>query len=286
MADPMSTRRGWKVRLTAIEEYHLRNMLERNVNAPGTKIIGIIPRLDHVTLSNQHALVKAVENNNLSAAAEILDSGVDPNLTTQLGRSLLSESVSFSADLSKLLLSHGALPNGIPGEKFTPLYYAILTGDAGRVTALFNAGADLGICDTGMNANALHVACRLIEPHCTSQIFDYLLEHSSCNLINQFDKLGRTPLMESVRSGNQRAVNSLVPLVGDINACQPNGSLENALHMLALHPNLSIGASLIKSGANRSAKNVYGARPIDLYLSEFPEASRYDEIGLMLMPRE
>jgi hypothetical protein len=101
----------------------------------------------------QGRLLQAIAARDSAVAEAALQSGADPNLAGDFGRTPLHDAARQSADIVKLLIAHGARLDPIDGDGRTPLHLAYV--DAARI--LLEHDASFLILDKDGNT-ALHTA--------------------------------------------------------------------------------------------------------------------------------
>jgi ankyrin repeat protein len=227
---------------------------------------------------NQQRLADAVLFRDVEAVVRLLSSNVSANFQTDDGRAPLCDAAANDPALTSILLNHGADPDYVDGTSFTPLYYAIILNNLSCVQILLAAGADMHLCDVAVRGNALHVAAA----HASQEVFDFVLKSDESGCINEYDSIYNTPLMVAVRHKNRHAIVQLASHCRDVNAADPEGPQETALHIAAIDANYAVVRDLVQAGANRYAINRIGQRPIDIYLAVTPSASLVDPIAGLL----
>lgn len=110
-------------------------------------------------------LPEAVAAGDFRRVATLLKRGADvdtvrgpiegrPDIAASMSHSMLSLAIRLRhPDVARLLLRHGADPNGdVPGNKYQPLFWAAYTFDEGLFDALIEAGADIDFKLNGKTA--------------------------------------------------------------------------------------------------------------------------------------
>jgi ankyrin repeat protein len=220
-------------------------------------------------------LADAVSNNTLQVAQEILQFGIDPNFLS-CGSSLLSLGVMSSPECVELLLKNGADPNLRDSSEATPLYYAIITQSATTVKMLINAGANGVNIDGLRDRTAIHCAVEGGSCDIVSIVAEAMPED-----IESFDSCGFSPLMSAVREGDIDIVRKLLDLGAMVNGSEQATYDETPLHVAARFPDKEITRLLVNKGANLSARDYLGRRPIDLYTQRYSDCDDLEMLQLM-----
>lgn len=232
-----------------------------------------------MTSTRQQDLIIAIENSDHDTISNILNSGVSPNFYSDDGETPLALSlICNDMESAQLLLMHNADINCADSSGFAPLYWAIMSERPDILSRFIEFNPDLSVAWITANENALHVAARSSP----NKIFDIILANSEDGIVDHFNSVYATPLMEAVRNKKEHAVISISERTRNIDLTHPDGPLETALHIAASHPHEGIVRCLVSHNANKIARNRFGQRPIDIYLSENPEASADDSIANML----
>jgi ankyrin repeat protein len=110
-------------------------------------------------IHQQSSLFAAIDTDNLDIARYLLEKGADPNHQDHHKLVPLHAVASEQASLEmmSLLLSHGALPDGVGGQR-SPLHEAVESGRAELVEKLLVAGADVNRRQDYLQATSLHLA--------------------------------------------------------------------------------------------------------------------------------
>lgn len=137
-------------------------------------------KIDPKGKSGQRALWEAVLGKNPTLVKFFIEQGVDVNLTTPRGNSLLQEAadggnriMTGSADVVRLLLDAGAKPNDSHGDRGTPLIAAAEKRNSGIVRLLLQRGADVNaLSGSGRSALIGAVAGPFIDPSIVKMLLE------------------------------------------------------------------------------------------------------------------
>ena len=183
---------------------------------------------------NVSPLHLAALENNTTAAAGILQKGIDPNIRDVDGFTPLHWSAVYgSAETTALLLASGASPNAVSLSSLTPLHLANTTAIA---EMLLNAGADITVRDR-FGASPLHWAAntdmaRILlskgaDPDVTCIRFHPAVKTENATLL--------TPLALAIAKNNPNLVCLLICVSSPANRanCIPNEKAKaSVMHMV------------------------------------------------------
>ena len=174
-------------------------------------------------------LTRHIANNNLSAAASLLDEGCDINFRDDNYNTPLINAINAgNFDMVKLLLEKGASPNLSGAYDQRPLTLAIQKHDLKMVELLVKNGADINYSD---HYNELPLVISTDDFY--HDIFHYLISKSA--EVNICSSCNRTPLIAACGSihNNEIYIKTLLAKGADINA--RNFSGDTALDILSLN---------------------------------------------------
>lgn len=163
---------------------------------------------------NRTPLVIAVENNDLEAAALLLDydrSGID--LSADHGTALMIAAGSGFLDMAQLLVDRGAASDAGDADGTTPVMAAVFQKQYAMLEWLLVHGADAA-AKRSNEENALHFAAMNNDVKAIS----LLLAHGGAAGINQRSLTAKhTPLMKAVQAGSHEAAAALLEAGADPN---------------------------------------------------------------------
>ncbi len=144
------------------------------------------------------SVVRAAQENNLTALQQALKAGVDANIADNRGRTpLIMASYGGYEEMVQVLLDAGARPGMVsPATGFCPLHMASMKGHVRVVQRLVAAGADVNVGDKNQ-VTALHYAASLGYEGVVEA-----LVAGGANL-NAVDVGGNTPLILAAQKGNK-----------------------------------------------------------------------------------
>ena len=188
----------------------------------------------------------------------------------------------FNHDLEQQLRLSTAAINDCDAQGRTALCWATIRDDQASVQALLTYGADPNISDDS-GSTCLHFArspgvCRALldkhaNVHARNRIYSRTPLHSFCKrdgtveMINELveaglevdarDADGETPLLNAIFRGFTAAVQRLIDLGADVNACNIS-SRESSIHFAVEFDRHEILPILLKKGVDYSARNIRG----------------------------
>ncbi|KAI9328895.1 ankyrin repeat-containing domain protein [Zopfochytrium polystomum] len=198
----------------------------------------------------------------------LLERGAKPDIVTNDPETphtpLMAAVREKNAEVVRLLLQHGADPNGItpPGANrdsfFIPLLLASgAAADTDVVTALLDAGADVYAADPD-GLSPLHVAAATTNPtfpdgRACADVLRLLLARGADPNKTRNGKVG-TPLMMACITGDEATVETLLDAGADVNAAPPPNR-ESALLVACMAGKPDITRLLLARGANPRAES-------------------------------
>ncbi len=157
------------------------------------------------------ALIEAVQSDDLSAVAALLQKRVDVNAREEDGGTALAwAAVRSNFEIAALLLKSGANPNLTNEQGIGPLYLAIANGSTPMVQLLLSKGADPNVPRENGETPLMN-ATRMGE----TDVVKLLLERGA-DVNAREKKFGQTALMWA--AGNPAAVRLLLQRAADIKA--------------------------------------------------------------------
>lgn len=143
-----------------------------------------------------------IQNDKATAVTQYLAQGVDPNSKSREQLPAVMWAIqNESWNVYDLLVAHRAFdPNSVNDHNETPLMYLAIVGDAKRVEALINKGAQVN----RLGWTPLHYAASKQQ----IEVAQLLLRKGA--LANAPAPDGTTPLMMAARSGSSKMVNLLL----------------------------------------------------------------------------
>lgn len=169
------------------------------------------------TLSDDNALARAIEADDLAAARALLVAGADPNQPLSYDARPLAWAVERQdGAMVELLLAHGAKANRADAEGLTPLALACERGDGAIVGQLLDARADvrkagpegttpLAVCARFSNADTVARMLAMGAPP------------------DSTDARGQTPLMWAASTGKAGTIKLLLAAGADVNRVSKGG---------------------------------------------------------------
>lgn len=163
-----------------------------------------------------------------------------------------------------------ANPNMQPGDKGSPLFLAIKSGNMSIVQLLIEAGVIIETCWSEQGYNALF--CAVLKGNI--EIVKILLEaHMDVNIRNAN---GETVLHIAARKGYNTIVQLLLNASADITI--KNNEHETALHYAVIANNSDIVKCLLQAGIDPNSANIRGMSPLHLVVN----SNYYPLIQLLL----
>jgi ankyrin repeat protein len=208
-------------------------------------------------LAQDTPLLKAVHQDDLIAAGELLRSGADVKAVNRYGVTPLSQACeNGGAAMIELLLKAGADVNAaLPGGE-TPLMTAARTGRLDVVKVLLAHGAEVNAKESKRGQSAIHWAAA----EGNADVVEALIA-AGADFKARLDS-GFTPLMFAAREGKKDAVRVLLKAGADVNeTVQPKrmggGKAPRAgstpLHLAAGNAHYELAAFLVENGADPNA---------------------------------
>jgi ankyrin repeat protein len=188
------------------------------------------------------ALLEACRQGRVDEAIDLINQGLDVNISDKSGNTPLTHSCRFqSLELVTLLLSRGANVNPpINCLIYSPLMSAILTGDIELATLLLDHGA---------NVNVLVAACDFLD----LDIIELLLDRGAN--INEVNEYGESPLhILSEHNDSIDIVRTLINRGADINIIDENG--DKALDRAREHNNYSVIEALVHAHGHQNPEGL------------------------------
>lgn len=209
------------------------------------------PLMAAVTLARKQDIVRL-----------LLEKGADVQRKTKQGSTALTLSIQQgSAEITELLLAHGADPNVIaitsgagPQQlKFGPIHSAAAQGDVASIKTLLKHGADANLLDR-LQRTALHWA---VEGGHADAVHELI--RAGANVDVQ-DSTGDTALMRALAKGRTDLASQLIEKGADVNLA----NLSNDFPLLLCIKNRynALIDPLLSKGADLSQKGPYGYTPL------------------------
>ncbi|WP_433831200.1 ankyrin repeat domain-containing protein [Flavobacterium anhuiense] len=150
-----------------------------------------------IEMTNEKDILKAVQENNIDAAAKELQNGASVNTTDKSKRSLLLIATNNkNVEMAKLLVKHGANVNQQADNLDSPFLYAGASGQTELLKLFLANGARFDVFNR-YNGSALIPACERGHVETVR-----LLANTKGFPINHINRLGWTGLMEAVVLGD------------------------------------------------------------------------------------
>ena len=184
-----------------------------------------------------------IKNDRADDVKGLLAAGLDPNVKTKMGNTLLLQSVRDGAwhSFDVVLASPKVNVNLANDYEETPLMYVALTGDLPRAKALVARGAQINKLGwTPLQYAAVKGNLDMVN---------YLLANEA--MPNAPSPEGDSPLMMAVQSGNAQVVQALINAGGDPAAVNQKGI--DAIDIARQKGNADLAAALEKIVRNRRA---------------------------------
>ena len=142
----------------------------------------------------------------------------------------------------------------------TPLYWAARAGDRAEVRRLLAAGARVDAERPKDGSTSLHAAAMRGD----ADLIELLVAAGGKAVLNAFDELNRTPLIEAVEADAPDAVQLLLEAGADIDARNEARIGETALHHAVRNGNIAMVRRLLDAGANPLVQGWMRLTPLDL----------------------
>lgn len=196
----------------------------------------------------------------------LLDIGADANTTDDSGETLLHLASRHSMGV-RSLLTHGANPDALDREGFTPLQRAITFSQLETARELLEGGADANI-PTPFGNTPLHLALSHEKSLTTA-----LLQHGANP--NARDRNLRTPLHQAINGNHgiySNQIEKAIELVeGNADINLPDRECNTALHLAVMHDGIKsivnkplIMSILARANVNILSRNIRGKTPLDI----------------------
>lgn len=168
-----------------------------------------------------HPMHGAVYNGHKDIIRKLLGFGVDINITSSDGITILHYAImiapKISLDVIKILLDHGANYHSVDNNGYTPLHNAIHNNRLDLVKELIERGADVNYCDHAKKVvTPLYFSMGYGGQQINIEIFDYLLSHGADPNIAMFN--GDTAMHMAGYRGRYDLAKKLMANGADINA--------------------------------------------------------------------
>ena len=191
-----------------------------------------------VTIANRYGVTPislACINGSVSIIERLLEAGADPNRMLPGGETaLMTAARTDRAEATKLLIAHGAHVDAQEDTRNqTALMWAAAEGNAGVISVLLQAGADIHARSTGPASSATSTGS-------TGVVFR---DYSRRGRIDAF-----TPLLFAVRAGHLDAVRTLLENGANVNDRAPDGA--SALVVAAVNAHWEMAGLLLDEGAD------------------------------------
>ncbi len=205
--------------------------------------------------SGETALTLAALNGHATCVEALLAAGADPNKGKLNGQTPLSgAALKGHAACVRLLLEAGASPNKAHLDGSTPLHLACITGHIDCVELLLFFNADPMSCKKD-GQTPLHLAALQGNDLCCEMLL-------ICGAdVNAKDSKGETPLELAALQGNKETV--CLFLVSGAGVNERNNLHQTALSAAALRGNYIIAKMLLERGASVDGKDTrFGSTPL------------------------
>ena len=208
------------------------------------------------------ALHMAVDRRFYPAVEELLKAGADPNHETQhsFPPLMIAARQHKAHDFIRLLIDHGANPEGSPSHPGLALCWAVMGNDARTVDLLIEKGAAVNVLCDNYHDTPIGVAA-----HFGMLDAARALLKNGAN-INGDDAVAETPLGQAIRARRREMALFLIEKGADI---KKRNSLDHTpLDTAVIHiaDNDDIIDALLKAGADPFAKDKNGDSPHDRLL--------------------
>jgi len=202
----------------------------------------------------------------------LLDHRADVNVASGLGHTALELAAMSdgSAEIVRLLLSHGADPKAVDKGKMSVLAAAAVGNDAGSVRQLIDAGADVNAADLGgftplayvaQNGN-LEAVKLLVAKGANVNVTT--APPGGLTVKNGVIQLGQfTPLLLASGFGPGDVVKTLIAAGANVNAKDARGLTPLMLSVATDHGDINILKALLTAGADVNAKSLAGETALD-----------------------
>ena len=157
-------------------------------------------------------------------------------------------------DISPAIAKAGD-PNFIDERGITPLEYAVISSNTGKIEALLRAGADPLFPDAH-GFSAVHSAAS----HPDTAPLKCLLDHGADPDV--IGPEGKTPLMEALRLGNTDSVRLLLARKADLKKTDDHGRVPLCFAAMARIRSLELVKLLLEHGADRAVYDKEGKTPL------------------------
>jgi len=220
----------------------------------------------------------AIREGNADKVAEMINSGIDVNITDSYGWSALHRAVQANnSEIVNKLLSHkrinlnpvlpedSALTND--GRKWyadgqTPLSLASYYGYSDIAVSLLNYGADILAKDKIDGAMAIHIAAARGYENVVEDILESYSAKNVKDIVNAVDDSGATPLMWAAMNDKISAMNIILKFGADINAQDDDGW--TALHFAAASDSYKAAELLLNNKADANITDLENNKAVSL----------------------
>ena len=250
-------------------DYHLEAVeLEIAIKKGNSEVAGaIIKKLvqRNITLEKGYGPIMAAmfEQKKMELIKAYLEAGASPDVLVGRNTSALTYAVETkNTEVARLLISHGAKPNGMVEPSCdTPLHMAAKGGQSEIVKLLLESGADANAAQESGGTPLLYAA------EAGHQEIVKLLLDAGANVNATYTLTKATPLHKAALAGHNEVVRLLLAGGADVRAiCKTSDSYDGCtpLHVAAELGNDEMVKQLLTAGADPNAKRKDGATPVQV----------------------
>ena len=206
---------------------------------------------------NDEQLYYAVMGMDGMGVEQALKDGANANYETQ-GRSILGwAAVTGDSDIIRLLLSAGAKPDAVDKGGLSPLMLAIIGQHEKAVEAIVAAKPNL----KQLYPQGKTIAMLAVESGKVAIVKSLLAAGAD---FNAADSEGNTPALDAVQSiGDADTMFAIITLMGEYKVdFNHSNAAYTALYYAAIQENVQLVDSLLKAGADHSARTKDGGAPL------------------------
>ena len=205
--------------------------------------------------TGETALIKAARNGNLEMIIKLLSANANANIKSQRGITALTEAAKGQySNITNYLLSRGALA-GVSEENL--LAYAFDKNYVG-MEAMLRGGASASYADINGNTPLIVISSQGNLPGSLAALKNLTAYKANVNAANKY---GMTPLLYTIKTGNNDAARYLLSYKDtDINKANNNG--QTPLFYAAYSGNTTIAKDLLELGADYNKADNKGITPL------------------------